>query len=574
MMLQSAPQHLRDDAPLARIHGLQSQVRNLQQHGAQVMGAVQHLEIDVHVVRQLTQALRSFLLRSLVLEPAEGETLGQQLTVLAVHAHVHHAAVGILDLTQAEGAQAHLGQASVVENLHVNVGLPRLLLQVREVQQIPRLLEVVVQCQVEDLAQQGPALTSDVSRGEDILGQLAHEGCRLLGPHPSRFLDIRGSVVDGVVEGLVEDVVFVVQMLHQAQGGCSQGLFLVGILKEMEQVLEQHQELRRVREDLLILCSVNVRDELQCLVELVVQLLCDSDEQLLLPPVVCRVGVFKVFHGLDLLVGHALVLQILVRCDQQGQHIVDLVQCTIPQNHVHGGLGAACIVEVGGHHRRVNVQHVPGTLLLCMEHQLHHLINIGLSVEATTTTRLSDLHDLFDQLLCVVFIGLLHILARIHIAAFLLRVLNLLGLPCRLFIDLVLLKSGLGALLSFGLWRDEPPQHLLLACRIRVFVTGVAVGATGVSVGVGIAAAAASGRTVRVAVAVRIAAGRAAAGGAGTAVGRACGVAVGILSRRFLFFLGFELGGVILEGLNLRLVVFVALADLGPQGVERAGLGL
>mmetsp|Transcript_1653 Transcript_1653/g.4881 ORF Transcript_1653/g.4881 Transcript_1653/m.4881 type:complete len:205 (-) Transcript_1653:1634-2248(-) len=78
VVVQGAAQDLGDDSALARrVDGLQGQVRHLQQHGAEMVRAVQHLEVDVHVVRQLAQTFRPLLLRRPVLEPAEGEALGQ-----------------------------------------------------------------------------------------------------------------------------------------------------------------------------------------------------------------------------------------------------------------------------------------------------------------------------------------------------------------------------------------------------------------------------------------------------------------------------------------------------------------
>mmetsp|Transcript_74029 Transcript_74029/g.154361 ORF Transcript_74029/g.154361 Transcript_74029/m.154361 type:complete len:377 (-) Transcript_74029:2016-3146(-) len=90
VMLQRTAQDLGDHVSLAGgVDGLESQVRHFQKHGAYVVGTVQHLQIDVHVVWQLSQTFIPLLLLSLLLELAERQTLCQQFSALTMHADVH-----------------------------------------------------------------------------------------------------------------------------------------------------------------------------------------------------------------------------------------------------------------------------------------------------------------------------------------------------------------------------------------------------------------------------------------------------------------------------------------------------
>mmetsp|Transcript_60718 Transcript_60718/g.163518 ORF Transcript_60718/g.163518 Transcript_60718/m.163518 type:complete len:567 (-) Transcript_60718:779-2479(-) len=412
----------------------------------------------------------------------------------------------------------------------------------------------------------------------DVLAEGGHEAGGVLGPHPARLLCLRRCVVDRVVHRLVEDVGLVVHLLHQAQRDGSQGLLLLRVLEEVEHALEQHQELRRVREDLLVLGAVDVGDELQRLVELVVELLSHGDEQVLLALVVGRIAVLVVVQGLDLLQGHPLVLQVLVGRDQQRQHVVDLVKRRIPEDHVHGVVDATCVIEVRRHHRCVDVQHVPRPLLLCVEHHGHHLLDVGLPVEAAPSSRLSDLRDLFDKLLGIVLVGFLIPPEALDLAAGALARLGRPRLLALLFVlrDLVLVQLALGVSLRLGLRRDEPAQHFALAGHVRIrLALGAAVGAAGV--GVAVRAASRVAVAVRVAVAAgarRRAARRRRRRARGAAAGSALGVAViGRLGQLLLRF-GLELRGVFLVTIDFGLEDLVALADLRPQGVEGTGLAL
>mmetsp|Transcript_51583 Transcript_51583/g.116093 ORF Transcript_51583/g.116093 Transcript_51583/m.116093 type:complete len:207 (-) Transcript_51583:1951-2571(-) len=119
--LQLSPEDTGDASLVAGINGLHRQLGHLKQHCADVMGALQHIVIDVHVVGQLSQTLSALLLRSAVHVLAVGETLCKQLPGLVVHAHLAEAGVRVLDLPQAEGAQTEHGNNTVVQDLRVHI---------------------------------------------------------------------------------------------------------------------------------------------------------------------------------------------------------------------------------------------------------------------------------------------------------------------------------------------------------------------------------------------------------------------------------------------------------------------
>eukprot|EP00405_Crypthecodinium_cohnii_P002043 CAMPEP_0194774814 /NCGR_PEP_ID=MMETSP0323_2-20130528/58610_1 /TAXON_ID=2866 ORGANISM="Crypthecodinium cohnii, Strain Seligo" /NCGR_SAMPLE_ID=MMETSP0323_2 /ASSEMBLY_ACC=CAM_ASM_000346 /LENGTH=71 /DNA_ID=CAMNT_0039710511 /DNA_START=34 /DNA_END=245 /DNA_ORIENTATION=+ len=71
--------------------------------------------------------------------------------------------MGFLNFAKAEGTETHLGQDTIVQDLDVHQRLLCSLLQVGQVQQVSSLLEVVVECEVIGLHQQGTTLGSDLA---------------------------------------------------------------------------------------------------------------------------------------------------------------------------------------------------------------------------------------------------------------------------------------------------------------------------------------------------------------------------------------------------------------------------
>mmetsp|Transcript_39332 Transcript_39332/g.98962 ORF Transcript_39332/g.98962 Transcript_39332/m.98962 type:complete len:371 (+) Transcript_39332:267-1379(+) len=176
VLIQCAPEHTRDDPLVGRVDRLHGQVGHLQKHRTEVVCAVEHLQIDVHVVRKLPQSLRALLLRSPVCKLGIRQALCQELPGLVVHAYSHQVVVRFLDFAKTEGAQAHLSQDAVVENLNMDVRLQGLLLEIGEVQQITCLLEVVVKSQVVGLAEERTPLIPRLASGKYVPAELAHEG--------------------------------------------------------------------------------------------------------------------------------------------------------------------------------------------------------------------------------------------------------------------------------------------------------------------------------------------------------------------------------------------------------------
>mmetsp|Transcript_60259 Transcript_60259/g.162493 ORF Transcript_60259/g.162493 Transcript_60259/m.162493 type:complete len:228 (+) Transcript_60259:726-1409(+) len=184
LRLQRPSEHPRDDALVGGHNGLHGHVGDLEEHGTDVVGTLQHLQVDVHVVGQLPLPLGALLLRGLLDALAEHQALREQLPGLVVHAHVHEAVVRVLDLAQPERAEAHLGQGAVVEDGGVDVVLHGLLRQVAQMQEVPGLLEVVVERKVVGLGEASARLqlslvqllhlVGDLRPHEDVVAEVGH----------------------------------------------------------------------------------------------------------------------------------------------------------------------------------------------------------------------------------------------------------------------------------------------------------------------------------------------------------------------------------------------------------------
>mmetsp|Transcript_38284 Transcript_38284/g.102821 ORF Transcript_38284/g.102821 Transcript_38284/m.102821 type:complete len:470 (+) Transcript_38284:120-1529(+) len=361
LRLQRPSEHPRDDALVGGHNGLHGHVGDLEEHGTDVVGTLQHLQVDVHVVGQLPLPLGALLLRGLLDALAEHQALREQLPGLVVHAHVHEAIVRILDLAQPERAEAHLGQGAVVEDGGVDIMLCRLLGQVAQVQEVPGFLEVVVERQVESLAEacarlqlglvQRKRLVLELRPREDVVTELGHEGPRVLGPCPVRALLLGQRVLDGVVDGRIQRVWLVVQVLDEPRGHHTQRPHLLRVLKELEHTLEQDHKLGGIRQNLLVLVPVHVHRELERLVQLLVQLLGGCHKPLLLRLEAPQLLGAVVRLGLVL----GAVPLLLVGLDQEGQHDLDLVDRIVPPFELHVVQRSACAVKICGHHLGVDV---------------------------------------------------------------------------------------------------------------------------------------------------------------------------------------------------------------------------
>lgn len=103
------------------VHGelVLSVVGNLEQHSADEVRAVEHLQVNLHVEGDLSLVLLLLILGGLLL--VAGKALSEELLVLLVVLDVDEQVVRLLDFTQAEGGKASLRQGSVVHDLVVDV---------------------------------------------------------------------------------------------------------------------------------------------------------------------------------------------------------------------------------------------------------------------------------------------------------------------------------------------------------------------------------------------------------------------------------------------------------------------
>mmetsp|Transcript_37523 Transcript_37523/g.105405 ORF Transcript_37523/g.105405 Transcript_37523/m.105405 type:complete len:252 (+) Transcript_37523:1251-2006(+) len=247
--------------------------------------------------------------------------------------------------------------------------LCRLLGQVAQVQEVPGFLEVVVERQVESLAEacarlqlglvQRKRLVLELRPREDVVTELGHEGPRVLGPCPVRALLLGQRVLDGVVDGRIQRVWLVVQVLDEPRGHHTQRPHLLRVLKELEHTLEQDHKLGGIRQNLLVLVPVHVHRELERLVQLLVQLLGRRDEPLLQRLEAPQ----RILLRLGLVVRATGFLQ-FVTLDQEGKHDLNLVDCGVPPLELHVVQRSASVVKICSHHLGVDVQLLEGPVLL------------------------------------------------------------------------------------------------------------------------------------------------------------------------------------------------------------------
>ena len=137
------------------------------------MHAFEQLDINLEVEWNLSLLLLSLELHSLVL--LLGNLLGQQFADFAVLADVGQDLVGLLDLAQAEGAQADLDQGAVVQNLIFDgLGLDQRA-QVRLHQRVTGLAQMVVDCKVVNEHQCGTHALSWAAPLVNLLDKVAHQ---------------------------------------------------------------------------------------------------------------------------------------------------------------------------------------------------------------------------------------------------------------------------------------------------------------------------------------------------------------------------------------------------------------
>mmetsp|Transcript_4458 Transcript_4458/g.10335 ORF Transcript_4458/g.10335 Transcript_4458/m.10335 type:complete len:359 (+) Transcript_4458:1048-2124(+) len=357
------------------------------------MGTVQHLQVDVHVVRQLPETFGALLLGCPVHALAVGKTLREKLPGLVAHADVHEAIVGVLYLAHPEAAETHACEHSVVEDLRMDVELAGMLLNVAKVQQVTGGLEVIVQCQVIGLEQGRTPLKPDLASSVDVLAEFGHETLRVLGPDPIVLLVLWHGVVDRLVDLFVKAVRLEVDLIHHSQRNEAARMRLIRLLEELQHALHQDQAIRGVGKDLLVLLSIDVQGILQSLVELVVELIYEGHEELLLSHL--RRGVFSVVSHWS---GTAVLDVIMVSLDQQWQHRAHLTQSLLPPLNLHSAEGTAGAIKISRDHGRPDVKLMTRTLLHGVGHQCHELLLIRLLVKAATATLLRNLLDLLDEL--------------------------------------------------------------------------------------------------------------------------------------------------------------------------------
>lgn len=106
------------------------QERNLQEHAAGQVHALEQLEVDVHVEGQLALLLQALLLGRDLAVSLHHDALSEQLLLAAAAANLLQGVLSIVDEALAEGAETDLDESSVVEDLALDIKAGDGLLQV------------------------------------------------------------------------------------------------------------------------------------------------------------------------------------------------------------------------------------------------------------------------------------------------------------------------------------------------------------------------------------------------------------------------------------------------------------
>lgn len=151
---------------------------NLDQHARDVVDGLQHLQVDRHVVGDLTAALLDFLLlRTLQIF---AHTLCQKFSKLVVLVDFDEDLVRLVNESQPEGGHACLRDRPIEHNLIVNVLEQDHGTEVRFEKQISRFLIPIVQRVVENLAEGRTYARSRLPMPSDQLNKRVNFSLRIL----------------------------------------------------------------------------------------------------------------------------------------------------------------------------------------------------------------------------------------------------------------------------------------------------------------------------------------------------------------------------------------------------------
>lgn len=177
VVLEHAAVGLRDDTLLdIRRRTSLGEEWDLQEHGAGEVDALQKLEVDVHVERQLALLLEALLLWRNLVVTLNHDPLCQQLLLASRAADLLESVLCLVDKSGAESAETNLDKGSVEENLGVDVEVADAFLQVRHEHHVASLVVVVVQCQEVNLAQHGASTENALAVEEKVVAEGIDEG--------------------------------------------------------------------------------------------------------------------------------------------------------------------------------------------------------------------------------------------------------------------------------------------------------------------------------------------------------------------------------------------------------------
>ena len=182
VVLEHTAVGLADDSLLdiGRRTGLGEQ-RNLEEHAAGEVDALEELEVDVHVEGELALLLEALLLGGDLAVTLDHDTLSEKLLLTATATDLLERVLGVVDETLAESAKADLDEGAVVENLGGDIEVGDSLLKMGGEHQVARLVVLIVQSQEVDLAKHGTSADDTLAVLEQVVGKDVDELASIAG---------------------------------------------------------------------------------------------------------------------------------------------------------------------------------------------------------------------------------------------------------------------------------------------------------------------------------------------------------------------------------------------------------
>lgn len=170
VVLKHAAVGLADDALLkvGRGAGL-GEERDLEEHGAGQVDALEQLEVDMHVEGQLALLLKTLLLRRDLVVALHHDTLSEEFLLATGAADLLEGILGVVDEALAERAETDLDEGTVVENLALDVEVGDVLLEMGHEHHVTSLVVLAVEGEEVHLAEHGASTDNAFALDEQVV---------------------------------------------------------------------------------------------------------------------------------------------------------------------------------------------------------------------------------------------------------------------------------------------------------------------------------------------------------------------------------------------------------------------